>query len=211
MQRTANFHHHVTYPLCPHPDGLCERTATFDTAINLFDAHPSARNRAVVRLLFWGQLMPARLLCGLEDLHTLQREPLKAQILQPLTPHRQRIRRRVGQTLVVDTARSGLTEEHDAQPGMDQEQVFQHMPLFLAAITRLLFSRVCGARNGSLGAIMTKRGAAAGVAVWAAADGADSTGRSASASPSWWRKASTRRHGTSPQVRKAFRNTGSKT
>src|SRR5207247_1496512 len=48
--------------------------------------------------------------------------------------------------------------------GIDEEQVFQHMSLFLAAITRLLFSRVCGARNGSLGAVMTKRGAAVGVA-----------------------------------------------
>src|SRR5262249_6661343 len=211
MQCTANFHHHVTYPVFPHPDGLFERATTFDTAIDMFDAHPSARDLPVVRLLFWGQLVPARLLRGLEDLHTLQGEPLKAQVLQQLTALRQGIRGRIGDALVVDATPMRLAQEHNAHRGVDQHQVFQHMPFFLAAITRFLFSRVRGARDGSLGAVMTKRGAAAGVAAWPASDGADSKGSSASASPRWWRKASTLRHGASPKVRKAFRNTGSKT
>src|SRR5262249_14006848 len=43
MQCTANFHHHIAYPLFPHPDGLFERATTFDTAIDMCDAHPSAR------------------------------------------------------------------------------------------------------------------------------------------------------------------------
>ena len=163
MQCTANFHHHVAYPLFPHPDGLFERATAFDAAIDMFDAHPAPRALPVVRFLCGRQLFPARLLRGLEDLDALQREPLKAQVLQQLAPRRKRIRRCIGQALVVDAARSGLTEEHDAQRGIDQQEIFHHMPFFLAAITRFLFSRVCGARDGSLGAVMTKRGGTSGV------------------------------------------------
>ena len=211
MQSTANFHHHIAYAVFPHPDGLLEHAAAFDTAIDMYDAHPTPSDRVVVGLLCGRQRFSSRLLCRLEDLHALQGAPLQAEVLEQLAPRWKRIRGRVGQTLVVDTAWSGRTQEHDAQRGLDEEQVFQPMPLFLAALTRFLFSRVCGARHGSLGAVMTKRGAAAGVAAWSTADEAASTGRSASASPRWWRNASTLRHGASPKVRKAFRKTGSKT
>jgi hypothetical protein len=163
MQSTADFHHHVAHPGFPHPDGLFEHAAALHTTINMFDAHSAPRDLSVVRFLCGRQLFPARLLRGLEDLHALQRDPLKAQILQQLTPRWQRIWRRVGHALVMDAARSGLTQEHDTQRGIDQQEVFQHMPFFLAAITRFLFSRVCGARDGSLGAVMTKRGTAADV------------------------------------------------
>src|ERR1041385_1039576 len=176
----------------------------------MFDAHPTSSDLVVVYLLGGRQLFATRLLCRLEDLHALEGEPLKAHVLQQLAPRWQGIGRHISHALSVDAARSGRTQEHDAQRGIDEEEVFQHMPLFLAAITRLLFNRVCGARNGSLGAVMTKRGAAAGVA-GSTADAAASKGRSASASPRWWRKASTLRHGASPKVCKAFRNTGSRT
>src|SRR5262252_3598800 len=206
MQSTTDFHHHVAHPVFPHPDGLFEHTAAFHTAIDMFNAHPSPCDLSVVPLLLWRQHVPSRFLHRLEDRHTLQREPLKAEILQQLAPNRQRIWGRIGQALVVDATWGGLTQEDDAQRGVDQEEIFEHMPLFLAAITRFLFSRVCGARDGSLGAVMTKRGAAAGGAAWSTADEAASKDKSASASPRWWRKASTLRHGASPKVRKACRN-----
>ena len=201
MQSTADFHHHVAHPVFPHAHGLFQHATTFDTAIDMFDAYPTPRDLPVIRLLLWRQRLAAWLLRRLEELHALQRASLQPQILQELTPRWQWIRGRISQTLVMDAARSGLTQEDDAQRGIDQQQIFQHMPLCLAAITRLLFSRVCGARDGSLGAIMTKRGTAAG------ADGIGSP-----PSPSrWWRRLSRLRHGASPKVRKVFRNTGSKT
>ena len=43
-----------------------------------------------------------------------------------------------------------LTQEQNPPGGIEQQDVFDHVPLFLAAITRLLFSRVVGARDGSL-------------------------------------------------------------
>ena len=211
MQGTAYFHHHVAHPFFPHPDRLFEHAAAFDTAVDMFDAHPSPRDLAIVLFLLWGQLLAARLLCRLEDVHALQRERLQALLLQEVTPRRKRTGRRVRHALVMDTARMGLTQEKNAQRGVDQQEVFQHVPLGLAAIARVLFHRVCGARNGSLGAVMTKRGGAVGVAAWAASDAEDSKGRGGTSTPSRWRKASTLRQGASPKARIVLCNTGRKT
>jgi hypothetical protein len=211
MQCTADFHHHIAHPLFPHPDGLFEHPAAFDTAIDMFDTYPSPRNLPVVRFLFGRQLLPARLLRGLDDLHALQRERLKAHVLQQLASGQQRIRGRVGHALVVDASRLGLTQEQDAHRSVDQQEVFQHMPLFLPAIARFLFRRIVGARDGSFGAVMTKRGATVGMVVGTVSDGADATSSGASSPSRCWRKVSTLRHGASPKVRKAFRKTGSKT
>ena len=180
MQGTADFHHHVAYAVFPHPDRLFQHTTAFDTAIHMFDTHPASRELPVDRFLCGGQFFSTRLLRRLEDLHACQREPLKSEVLQQLTPRWQRIRRHIGQAFIVHTARGGFTQEHNAHRGIDQQEVFQHMALFLAAITRFLFNRVCGARDGSLGAVMTKRGGVAGVAAWTTADKAATTGRDAS-------------------------------
>ena len=211
MQCTADFHHHVTYPIFPHPDSLFEHAAAFDTTIDMFDAHSAPSNRLVVCFLFWCQRFPAWLLRWLDDVHALQREPLKAQVLQQLAPCRQRIRCRVGHALVVDASRLGLTQEQDAQLGVDQQEIFHHMPLFLPTIARALFRRIGGAWDGSFGAVMTKRGAAAGGAAWTASNGVNATGRGGALPPRRWRKASTLRQGASPKVRKVVRSTGSKT
>jgi len=80
------------------------------------------------------------------------------------------------------------------------------MPLLLPARARFLFRRIVGARDGSFGAVMTKRGAD-----WTASDGADAKGNGGNSPPRCWRKASTLRQGASPKVRKVFRSTGSKT
>src|SRR5713101_2560735 len=168
MQSTADFHHHVARAFFPYPYRLFEHAAAFDTAVDMFDSHPSPRYLSIFLFLLRGQLLAAWLLCRLEDIHALQRERLKAPILQEMTPRGQRIRRRVGNALVMDTALMGLTQEQNAHRGIDQQEVFQHVPLCLAALARFLFSRICGAWNGSLGAVMTKRGGAVGVAAWAA-------------------------------------------
>ena len=211
MQSTADVHHHVAHPFFPHPDRLFEHAAAFDTAVDLFDAYPSPRDRSIVLFLLRGQLLPARFLHRLEDVHALQRECLKALVLQEVTPCGQRRRRHVGHALLMDTARMGLTQEQHGQRSVDQQEVFQHMTLVLATRARVLFRRVRGARNGALGAIMTKRGAAVGSAAWAVSAVADARGRGGNAPPSRWRKVSILRQGASPKVRSVVRNTGSKT
>jgi hypothetical protein len=124
----------------------------------------------------------------LEDGHAGQREGLRAPILPQLTPRRQRLGGGVGDTLVMDTARRRLAPEEDAPGFIDREKGFPHGPLVPAAITRFLFSRVVGARDGSLGAVMTTRGATGGGV---------SRGRDGPATPTHACKASTRRESAS--------------
>src|SRR5215211_2155316 len=104
MQRTADFHHHVANPRFPHPDGLFEHAAALDAAVDMFDAYAPPRELPIPRFLGPRQLMPARLLCGLEDVYTVQREGLKAHVLSPLTPRWQGIGGGIGDALVMDTA-----------------------------------------------------------------------------------------------------------
>jgi hypothetical protein len=202
MQRTTDFPDHVANPSFPHPDGLFEHAAALDTAVDVFDTHAPPSKRPIPLFLGPRQLAPAGLLRGLEDVHTVQCKGLKAQILQQLTPRRQRIGRGIGEALVMDTAWMRLTQEEDAQGAIDQEQVFQRVPLFLAAITRFLFSRIVGARDGSLGAIMTKRGAAGGEAACTASSGGVFRGGSGTSTPRRACKAATLRKGASPKLRK---------
>ncbi len=211
MQRTTDVHDHVANAVLPQPDGLFEHPATFDAAIDLFDAPPSPSELSIGRFLGSRQRFPTRLLRRLEDAHPLQCERLETQVLQQLAPRRQRIRRRIGHMLVMNTPRMGLTQEENAQGLIDQEEVLQHVALFLAAIARFLLSRVVGARDGSLGAVMTKRGAAGGVAVWAPSVGEASNAGDGSSTSRRARQASIWRQGASPKVRSVSRKTGSKT
>jgi hypothetical protein len=211
MQRTADFHHQIANSSFPHPNGLFEHAAAFDTAIDVFDAHAPPRDLPLPRFLRPRQLMPAGLFRWLNDGYTVQREGLKAQILEQLTPHGQRIRRRVGNPLVMHTARMRRTEEQDVRGPIDEQEVFQHVPPLLAAITRFLFSRIVGARDGSLGPVMTKRGGGLGTTAGTASVDKASPGRAGPVTLSCSRRASTWRQGASPKVRSVFRKTGNKT
>jgi hypothetical protein len=170
MQGTADFHPHVARPLLPHPDGLCEHAAAFDTALDMCKTPPSPRDLSIARFLLRRQCLPARLLRRRDEVHALQRARWKAQVLQQMTPRGQRIRRGVSQAFVVDASRLGLTQQEEAQRGVDQEEVLHPMPLLLAAIAHLLCRGSVGAREGTLGAVMTKRGTVVGAAARVASD-----------------------------------------
>ena len=104
MQRTADVHHHVANPSFPPPNGVFEHTAAFDAAVDMFDAHAPPRDLPIARFLGSCPRFPMWLLRRLNDLHAVQRPRLNAQILPQLAPRRQRIRRRVGEALVMHTA-----------------------------------------------------------------------------------------------------------
>ena len=52
----------------------------------------------------------------------------------------------------------GVTEKEDEEQGIDEQDIFDGMVLFLAAITRGLLRRVLGADDASFGAVMGTRG-----------------------------------------------------
>jgi len=74
----------------------------------------------------------------------------------------------------MDTAAVGVAQKEDREQGIDQQDIFDRVVFFLAAITLFLFSRVLGADNPSFRPVMGKRGEA-GAAAGAAATGADAS------------------------------------
>jgi len=117
----------------------------------------------------------------------------------------------------MDAASTGLTEKEDREQGIDEQDIFDRMVLFLAAITRGLFSRVLGADDAPFGPVMGKRGDA-GTTAGAAARGASSSSSgattvaaSASETPSRCARAVRERAGASPRARSAASSAGRRT
>src|SRR5207237_450187 len=147
------------------------------------------------QLLFQGELLATRFLGRHEELDLGQRERQKAQVLQQPAPRRQGRGRRVGNGLIVSAAAIGVAQEEDEKQGIDQQDIFDCVVSFLAAITRLLFNRVLGADDASCRPVMGTRGDAAATAgtatsgAAASSSGAIRVAAAASATPSRWAKA----------------------
>jgi hypothetical protein len=106
----------------------------------------------------------------------------------------------------------GVAQKEDQKEGIDEQDIFDGVILFLAAITFGLFNRVLGADDAPFRPIMGKRGeAGAGMGVGSSSIGATTVAASASETPSRWAKALRERAGASPRVRRAARSTGSRT
>src|SRR5262249_15282298 len=110
------------------------------------------------------------------------------------------------------TAAIGVAQKEDREAGIDEQDVFDGVILFLPAITVRLFTRVLGADDAPLGPVMGKRGDT-DVAAGPAPTGADASSSgvtiaSASETPSRWAKAVRERAGASPRARSAASSTG---
>jgi hypothetical protein len=107
----------------------------------------------------------------------------------------------------------GVAQEEEEE-GMDQQDIFDRVVSFLAALTRLLCNRVLGADDASFRPVMGNKedaGATAGTATSGAAASSSGTTRvtaAASATPSRWAKAISERAGASPRARSAARSAG---
>src|SRR5215207_7202701 len=76
----------------------------------------------------------------------------------------------------MDAAAGGVAQKEDAEGGIDEQDIFDRVILFLAAITLGLFSRVLGADDAPFRPVMGKRGDAS------AATGTEAMGVASSAS-----------------------------
>jgi hypothetical protein len=117
----------------------------------------------------------------------------------------------------MEAASGGVAEEEDDEQGIDQQDIFDRMVLFLAAITVRLCRRGLGADDAPFRPVMGKRGeadAAAGPATPGAGpstSGPTTMAAAASETPSRWAKAVRERAGASPRVRSAASSTGKST
>src|SRR5215813_2097164 len=117
----------------------------------------------------------------------------------------------------MDTAAIGLAQKEDREGGIHEQDVFDGVVFFLAAITFRLCSRVLGADDAPFRPVMGKRGAAGAAAGTAAtgagssASGVTTTAAVASDTPSRCARAARERVGASPRVRRAARSTGKRT
>jgi len=146
----------------------------------MLDPEPPLVECLVGQVLLQGQLPTAGLLRRHEDLHVGQRERQEAQILQQPTPGRQRVGGGLRDAQIMGTAAVGVAQEEDDEQGIDEQDIFDCVVFFLAAITLFLFSRVLGANDASFGPVMGKRGEAGTAA------GMGATGAGSSSSRDFW-------------------------
>ena len=166
MQSTAEFHHEITHALLPQADPVFHNATTLDAAVDMLDPQPPLVERLVGQVLLQGQLRTAWLLRRHEDLHLKEREGQEAQILQQPTPSREWVGGGLRDAQIMDTAAVGVAQKEDDEERIDEQDIFDGVISFLAAITRLLFSSILGADDAPLSPVMGKRGEAAQWLVW---------------------------------------------
>jgi hypothetical protein len=110
----------------------------------------------------------------------------------------------------MDAATVGITQKEDQEEGIDEQDIFDRVVLSLVAITVRLCSRVLGADDASLGAVMGKRGDAGAVVrgTGSSSRGATTDAASASETPSCCARAVKECAGASPRVRNAASSGG---
>ena len=137
VQGTAEFHHEIADALLPQADPVFHNATTLDAAVDMLDPQPPLVERLVGQVLLQGQLRTAWLLRRHEDLHLRERERQEAQILQQPTPSRERVGGGLRDAQIMDTAAVGVAQKEDDEQGIDEQDIFDGVVLFLAAITSL--------------------------------------------------------------------------
>jgi hypothetical protein len=220
MQGTTDFHEQIADARLPQATGVVDDAAALDAAVDMLDAHAATREASIRGFLRAREGPPPRLLRRHDDRDVVEGERQEAQILEQPAARGQRVRGGISDALIVGTARIGLTEREDRECRIEQQDIFDGVALFLAAITARLLSRILGAFDAPLGPIVAKRGeegAGAGAAVGRSADGsapsigATMAAASASATPRRCASSVTDRVGASPSVRSVDRSTTKRT
>jgi hypothetical protein len=217
MQGTADFHHQIADTLLPQPDPVFDDATALDTAVDMFDAQPALGERLICRLLLPCQLLAAWFLGRHEDLHLGERKRQEAQILQEPASSGQGRGCGLGNRLIMDAAAVGVAQQEDREEGIDEQDIFDRVVLFLPALTVRLFRRVLGADDAPFGPVMGTRGdtdAAAGMAPPGAGSSSSGTTTVAvvvSATPNRCARAVREWAGASPRARSAASSAGKRT
>jgi len=217
VQGATELHHEIADALLPQADPVLHDATTLDAAVDMLDPESPLVEHLIGQVLLQGELRTAGLLRRHEDLHLRERERQKAQILQQPTPSREWGGGSLRDAQIMAPAAVGVAQQEDDEERIDEQDIFDGVVLFLAAITRGLLRRVLGADDAPFGPVMGKRGEA-GAAAGMGATGMDSSSggtttvaASASEIPRRWARADRERAGASPRVRSAASNTGNRT
>jgi hypothetical protein len=126
----------ITDALLPQAAPVLHDAAALDTAVDMRDPQPTLGQRLVGPWLFPGQLLAVWLLGRHEDRHPRQRQGQEAQLLSQSAPRKQGRRRRVRNGLLMGAAAIRVAQEEDEKQRVDQQDIFDSVVLFLAALTR---------------------------------------------------------------------------
>src|SRR5712692_6692856 len=217
VQGTTDFHHEIADTLLPQPDPVFDDATALDTAVHMLDPQPAVGECLIRHVLLSRQLLAAWFLGRHEDLDLGERKRQETQILQEPAPRGQGRGCGLGHRLIMDAAAVGVAQKEDREEGIDEQDIFDRVVLFLPAITVRLFSRVLGADDTPFRPVMGTRGeagAAAGAVArgaGASSSGTTTVATSASETPSRWARAVRERAGASPRVRSAASSAGKRT
>ena len=215
MQCTADFHEQIADARLPQAAGVVDDAAALDAAVDVLDTHTTARD-APIRRFLRARMGPAPWLPRRhDDVDPVERKRQEAEILEQAAACRQWVWGGIRNPLIVGAAGIGLTEKEDRECRIDQQDVFDRVALFLAAITARLLSRILGALEAPVGPIMAKRGeTGTGPAAVGRSDGGDDpsvgstmAAAAASATPRRFANSVKDRVGASPSVRSVARST----
>src|SRR5262249_23746966 len=152
-----------------------------------------------------------------EDLHLGQREGEEAEILQQPAPGWERVGGSLSDAQILHAAAVRRTQKEDREQGIDQQDIFYCVVLFLAAITCGMCMRVLGADDASFRPVMGIREEANAVAgtmptgADASISGVTMDAASVSETPRRCARAVRERVGASPRARSAPSRTGKRT
>ena len=211
MPRTADVHDQIADARLPQTIRIVDDATALHATVDVLNAHTTAGD-APIRAFLGAAQSPAPRLPGWHDeLHVIECERQEAQILEQPAARGQRVRRRLGNALIVGATSIGITQQEDRERGIDQQHGFDRVALVLAAITARLFSRILRAPEAPFSAIVAKRGEAGGsVGVSGPSEGMIAAA-SASAIPMRVANSAKDRLGASPSLRNVVCRTVNRT
>jgi hypothetical protein len=216
VQSTTEVHHQIADALLPQAEPVFADATALHTAVPMLDPPPAVGERLIGHALLQRSLLAAWCLGRHQDLDLGECARQEAQLLPQSTPGRSGIRSSRREALIVHTPCISCAEAEHRAGGMDSQDMFDRMVLFLAALTCGLLRRVLGADDAPFRPVMGNRGdagAAAGTATRGAGSSSGTTTVAASAAepPSRWARAVRERAGASPMVRSAASSAGKRT
>jgi hypothetical protein len=158
MQATTRLHDGVANAVLQEAYLVFHDPRAFHPTNGMFNPDSDRRDRLIARFLRWGKFAPTRFFLRLDNGDPVAEKALEAHILIETTPVREGIALDLSQAFLIGLAFIRGTQEADVTAFIDHEEVLERVALLLAAVVFLLVLGIGGAVDGSLSAIMPKRG-----------------------------------------------------